>query len=73
MNKGKVIEVENKNFIVVTNCEIDDNTYTCIVSEEKPTEVKFIRQLDENRIEIINNQELKYKILEEMKDINIDL
>ena len=67
LERGEIIVLDNnKEYICVETKEFEDNSYVYFVSNFKPVEVKFAKELlDDNslKLEIVNNQEQKIKLL----------
>ena len=67
LEKGEIIEIEDKEYICVNTIKDEDTIYLYLMSNFKPLDIKFAKQLDiddENaKIEIINNKEEKEKVL----------
>ena len=66
IEKGEIIKLEDdKEYICIDNIENDATNYIYLVSNFKPLEIRFAKQINNNEeIEIINNNEEKHKVLD---------
>lgn len=67
IEEGEIIQLDNsKEYICFSTITEGDNNYVYLISNFKPLEVKFAKQVTEDgsaTLEIINNQEQKKKLL----------
>lgn len=67
LEKGEIIELENeKEYICFSSIEDNGNKYIYLVSNFKPVEIKFAKEIvvdGELSLEIINKQDEKEKLL----------
>lgn len=64
IEEGKIITLENdKEFICISKKIYKENTYLYLISNSTPIKMCFAKLLNDNQLEIINNQEEKYELL----------
>lgn len=64
---GEVIILENKEYICVANAEYENESYIFLMSNFKPTEIKFAKKIPNEydiQLEIINNKKEKEILLQ---------
>lgn len=76
LTDGEIIMLnDQKEYICVKCFNLNNKDYILMMSNFKPLEIKFAEQIiNDNKIDIriINNQEEKTKIMEFVKDFNIN-
>lgn len=68
LENGEIISLEDgKEYICVSSIENEGNIYIYLMSNFKPLDIKFAKQLtmqeETLKIEVINNQEEKEKVM----------
>jgi len=71
LENGEIILLNEKEYVCISNVKLENNNYFCLMSNFKPLEIKFAKELDNGQLEIINNKEQKENLLQLFaKDIN---
>ena len=59
MKENEIIEIKGKEYICFKEITDKKTKYVYLMSNFKPVEIKFAKELNENEVEIINNLEEK--------------
>ncbi len=59
MKESEIIVINEKEYICFKTIEDNGNKYVYLISNFKPAEIKFAKELDDERLEIINDKSEK--------------
>ena len=76
LTDGEVVKLSNnKEYICVKTFILDAKDYMILMGNFRPLEIKFAQQIiegDKVNVRLIENQEEKVKIMEFMKDLDLE-
>lgn len=76
LTDGEVVRLSNnKDYICIKSFGLDEKDYMILMGNFRPLEIKFAEQLlngDKVSVRIIENQEEKLKIMDFIKDLDLE-